>query len=99
MKRIENKSSQITLHYPGGEPFRINVLDIHSVVALSPFVTDLLLTNGEIETVEGSILEVVSLINNSNHPIFKSMEGLSVNLKKLINLNQYRKMNYGTEDN
>lgn len=99
MRKNENKSSQITLRYPGGVVFRINVLDIHSIVALSPFVTDLLMTNGEIVTIEGSILEVVSLINDSMYPIFKSMDGFSHNLKKLTNLDQYRRMNYGTNNN
>lgn len=95
MRKTENKSSHITLHYPGGEDFQVDVRNVHSIVSLSPFVTDLLLSNGEVVTIEGNLLEVVSLINDSAFPIFKSMDGLSPNLKKLLNLDQYRRMNYG----
>ena len=99
MKKNDKRSSHITLHYPGGEPLEVDVRNIHSLVSLSPFVTDLLLTNGGVETVEGSLFEVVSSINESAFPIFKSMDGFAHSLTKLSNLNYYRTMNYGTDHN
>lgn len=90
----ENKSSVITLQAAGGEPFDIDVLDIHSLVSLSPFVTDLLLNNGNVEAVNGTILEVVEIINNSTYPVFKSTKGLNPTLRALMNLDEFRKINY-----
>ena len=94
MTTDKKKASSITLQMAGGEPFEIDVRDIQSLVSLSPYVTDLLLVSGAVQPVDASLLEVVKLINDSAHPVFKSLDGLSSTLRCIMNLPEYRRLNY-----
>jgi hypothetical protein len=95
MNSNTHRNSQITLQTPGGESFVVSVLDIQSLVSLSPFITDLLLKSGDVIPVEGNLEEVLNMIQQSSHPVFKDLK-MDKDVNKVLNLDLYRKINYGT---
>lgn len=93
MQKKENRSRHIFLATPLGTPFEVNVLDIQSLVSLTPFVTDLLMYNGEVVAVEGTLSEVVEIIQKSEFPVFKNIV-IDSRVNKIMNLDTYRRINW-----